>query len=126
MKQKVKSFLDLEIYQISERVAVEIDNLCRSKEQLRHKFKLVDQLVDAAVSIGSNIAEGFGRFHYRENINFLYYSRGSIDETVRRLRHFWLMKDFSDDEFNSLVAQLRDLHVKLNNSITVTRQQLNK
>lgn len=124
--KKVKSFLDLEIYQIAEAVAVEIDTLCRSKEQLRYKFKLVDQLVDAAVSMGSNIAEGFGRYHFREYINFLYYTRGSIDETVRRMRHFWLMKDFTDEEFNAIMEKLRRLHVKVNNSITSTRKQLRK
>jgi len=53
-------------------VAAEIDELCRSKERLKFKYKLVDQLVGAAASIGSNIAEVFGRYRYRENINFLY------------------------------------------------------
>ncbi len=116
----------MEMYQISEKVAIEIDELCRSKNHLKHKYKLVDQIVDSAVSIGSNIAEGFGRYHYRENINFLYYSRGSLDETVRRLRHFYLMKDVTEQEYQSLIDQLRTLHVKINNSIASTRRQLKK
>lgn len=39
------------------------------------------QLVRAADSIDANIAEGYGRFHYKENKNFCYYSRGSLLET---------------------------------------------
>ncbi|MBU1662944.1 MAG: four helix bundle protein [Chloroflexi bacterium] len=44
------------------------------------------QLVRAADSISANIAEGFGRYHYRENINFCYYARGSFYEVCDWLR----------------------------------------
>ena len=43
------------------------------------------QLAKAADSIGANIAEAFGRFHYGEKVQFLYYSRGSLFETK-----YWL------------------------------------
>jgi four helix bundle protein len=39
------------------------------------------QLVEAADSIGANIAEGYGRYHFREDLTFLYYARGSAKET---------------------------------------------
>ena len=39
------------------------------------------QIIRAADSIGANIAEAFGRFHYGEKLNFLYYARGSLFET---------------------------------------------
>ncbi len=39
------------------------------------------QLVRAADSIGANIAEAFGRYHYGEKLQFLYYARGSLYET---------------------------------------------
>lgn len=39
------------------------------------------QLIRAADSVASILSEGFGRDHYRENINFSYYSRGSLYET---------------------------------------------
>lgn len=44
------------------------------------------QLIRAADSISANIAEGFGRYHYRENINFCYYARGSFYETCDWVR----------------------------------------
>jgi four helix bundle protein len=39
------------------------------------------QLVRPSDTISANIAEGFGRFHYKENKNFCYFSRGSLIET---------------------------------------------
>src|SRR3989304_2896780 len=43
------------------------------------------QLCRAADSIGANIAEAFGRFHFGEKLHFLYYARGSLFET-----RYWL------------------------------------
>jgi four helix bundle protein len=43
------------------------------------------QLARAADSIGANIAESYGRFHYGEKINHLYYARGSLFEAK-----YWL------------------------------------
>lgn len=39
------------------------------------------QLVRAADSIAANIAEGYGRYHFKENKQFCFYSRGSLFET---------------------------------------------
>lgn len=40
------------------------------------------QWVRAADSIAANISEGFGRYHFKENKQFLYYARGSFNETM--------------------------------------------
>lgn len=45
------------------------------------KSTMGKQLTTAADSIGANIAEAFGRFHYADKLNFLYYARGSLFET---------------------------------------------
>jgi four helix bundle protein len=44
-----------------------------------------EQLARAADSVGANIAEAFGRFHFGEKLQFLYYARGSLFETK-----YWL------------------------------------
>jgi four helix bundle protein len=49
------------------------------------KFGLVAQLRRAGVSIPSNIAEGAGRFHVKEFIQFLHISRGSLAEVETQL-----------------------------------------
>ncbi len=43
------------------------------------------QMARAGDSIGANIAEAYGRFHYGEKLQFLYYARGSLFETK-----YWL------------------------------------
>ena len=45
------------------------------------KFLLTAQLKDSAISITENIAEGYGRFHYQEAIQFCRIARGSLMET---------------------------------------------
>lgn len=46
------------------------------------RFELISQVKRSARSIGNNIAEGFGRFHYQENIQFCRIARGSLNETL--------------------------------------------
>ena len=73
------SFEDLEIYRIS----IEISDLAWSYYQRLPKqfqFHIGNQFLDAVDSIGANIAEGFGRYHYRDSLKFYYNSRGSLYE----------------------------------------------
>lgn len=46
------------------------------------RFELYSQILRAARSSTANIAEGWGRYHYKENIKFLRYSRGSVAEIL--------------------------------------------
>ncbi|MGZ3750482.1 MAG: four helix bundle protein [Mucilaginibacter sp.] len=71
---------DLEIYTLSEQFANEIWFIV-VKWEIFAKDTIGKQLVRSADSIGANIAEGFGRYHYKENKNFCYFSRGSLIET---------------------------------------------
>lgn len=49
------------------------------------KYRLTDQLIRCSRSITANIAEGFGRYHYQEFIQFCRQSRGSLAETLDHL-----------------------------------------
>jgi four helix bundle protein len=75
------------------------------------------QLVKAADSIAANLSEGFGRYHYRENINFSYYSRGSLFETKT-----WLVKAknrnlLEKPDYELFMQQVDDIGIRLNNYI---------
>ncbi|MFZ9386557.1 MAG: four helix bundle protein [Chitinophagaceae bacterium] len=48
-------------------------------------YRLKDQVLRASRSVTANIAEGFGRFHYQENIQFCRQSRGSLCETFEHM-----------------------------------------
>ena len=72
---------DLEVY----KVAMEIGEIVWAivdKWDYFQKKTLGAQYTDAADSIALNISEGYGRFHFKENKNFCYYSRGSAKETL--------------------------------------------
>jgi four helix bundle protein len=49
------------------------------------KYNLVSQMIRSSRSITANIAEGHGRFHYQENIQFCRQARGSLTETLDHL-----------------------------------------
>jgi len=75
------------------------------------------QFVRSADSIAANISEGFGRYFYRENKQFVYYSRGSLYETktwLTKAHHRGLLPD---NQFRTLTQSLENLGIKLNNYI---------
>ncbi len=79
------NLIDLEVYkvamEIGDRVWVTID-----KWDYFNKDTLGKQFVRSPDSIAFNIAEGYGRFFFKENKNFNYYSRGSAFECTFCLR----------------------------------------
>ncbi len=72
------------------------------------------ELVRSADSVGANIAEGHGRFHYREEITFDYYARGSLKETRFWLRRAVARKIIPDTSFQHFVAMADELEPQLN------------
>ncbi len=72
------------------------------------------QLTRAADSIGANIAEAYGRFHYGEKIQFLYYSRGSLFETKYWLNRALARKLMPLSEAQGFAIRLTDLARQLN------------
>ena len=49
------------------------------------KWNLNQQLRRSSLSISANIAEGYGRFYYQDNVRFCYLARGSLEETLSHL-----------------------------------------
>lgn len=79
----ISSFEDLEAWQTARRLVNAIYTLTRAAK-LSNDFRLCSQVQAAAVSIVSNIAEGFERTHLQEKIQFPNVARGSAGE-VRSL-----------------------------------------
>jgi four helix bundle protein len=73
-----------------------------------------NQSARAADSIGANIAESFGRFHYGDKLQFLYYARGSLFETKYWLNRAQARKLMSPDVATDLSARLTSLARQLN------------
>ena len=107
---------ELQVYQLSMELAEKILILV-TKWDFFQKDTIGKQLVKAADSIAANLSEGYGRYHFRENINFSYYSRGSLYETKT-----WLTKAKNRDlipveEYESFINEINNVGIKLNNYI---------
>jgi four helix bundle protein len=76
---------DLEVYKLSEDLSDMIWNIVLEWDYFA-KDTIGKQLVKASDSIAANIAEGYGRYHFKENKNFCYFVGGSLEETKTWLR----------------------------------------
>ncbi|MDI6889676.1 MAG: four helix bundle protein [Thermodesulfovibrionales bacterium] len=76
-----KTFEDLEVYKMAREFRKNIYKLTKELPEYE-KYNLVNQMRRAAVSLTNCIAEGHGRYHYQENIQFLRQSRGSLEELI--------------------------------------------
>lgn len=75
----MRTFKELEVWKQSRELRKEIALLVKNFPS-EEKFRLVDQTIRASRSVTANIAEGYGRFHYQENVQFCRISRGSLTE----------------------------------------------
>ena len=81
----VSNIKDFEIYRLSLELSDIVYSIVSQWDHLG-KRTVGEQLIRSADSIGANLAEGFGRFHYKENRLFCFYARGSLEETKHWLR----------------------------------------
>lgn len=106
-------FEELKVLQAAEAVA---DGIWREVVQWDSFAREVvgGQLARAADSIGANIAEAFGRFHYGEKLQFLYYARGSLFETKYWLNRALTRGLMSSVQTQDYASQLTSLARQLN------------
>ena len=76
---KVELFEDLRCWQSARELVKEIYQLTKT-ERLARDFGLCDQLQRSAVSIMTNIAEGFARYNRKDFMRFLNYAQSSAVE----------------------------------------------
>jgi len=77
--KKIRNFRDLEIWKKGIEIVKDIYGATRSFPR-REVFGLISQMQRSAVSIPSNVAEGFNRFHNKEYQHFLFVALGSCAE----------------------------------------------
>ena len=76
------NFEDLECWQRCNELKLFVKENILRKLPASEKFQLYSQILRASRSTTANIAEGWGRYHYKENIKFLLNSRGSVSELL--------------------------------------------
>ena len=105
---KVRDFRDLRCWQDARILTKQIYELT-SQGLFAKDFGLRDQIRRAAVSMGSNIAEGFERDSNAELIKFLAYAKGSAGEVMSQLYTALDVGYISQEDCDGLVAKLKAL-----------------
>ena len=105
MEEKNNSFKDLRIWQKGIEIVSDIYILTKKfpKEEL---FSLTSQLRRSVISIPSNIAEGFKRFHNKEYKQFLFITLGSCAELETQIIIAKELKYINENEEAKLVEKL--------------------
>ena len=114
---------DLEIYKMALELSQDAWNVYQN---LPHKFKfnLGDQILRAIDSIGANISEGYGRYHYKDSMKFYYNARGSLFESKHWLYLLYKRKLIDETIYYELKEKLDTLGLKLNNFINSIKKHL--
>ncbi|MTI20071.1 four helix bundle protein [Fulvivirga sp. RKSG066] len=125
MVSSVKSFEDLECWkscrglrQLGKKLLVSFPN--------DEKYRLTDQITRALRSTTYNIAEGYGRFHYQENIQFCRISRGSLHELID---HFIIAREenfISETNYKEIKIQIDKCLAILNGYINYLHKAKNR
>jgi len=119
---KIADFYDLNAWKESHNLTLQIYKLT-TKFPSSEKFGITDQLRRASSSISANIAEGFGRYHYKDKIKFYYQARGSIKEVQNFI---FLAKDLGylkEDKSKELWLITKDCERLINGLIKSANNQ---
>ena len=80
-KKVIHSFEDLEVYKLARKFSDHVSQLIKKLPSVE-EYNLKHQMRRAKLSMTNDIAEGFGPYHYQENIQFCRQSRGSSCELI--------------------------------------------
>lgn len=121
-KTTIRSFTDLKVWQEGHVLVLQVykvTDIFPKKEQ----YSLTDQLRRSAISITSNIAEGFSRKGIREKLQYYYMAKGSLAELQNQLLIARDIGYIADESFSMLATQTVAVHKLLNGFITSTRSR---
>ena len=122
-EEKIREFTDLVVWQKTHELAIEIYKTTKKfpKEEM---YSLTSQMRRAAVSVTSNIAEGFGRIGYKEKLQFYYISHGSLIELKNQLLIAKDINYLKKEGFDILTSRLTQTHRLLRGLLKKTNEIL--
>ncbi len=121
---KIRDFTDLEAWRKAHELVLMIYK-ATEKFPKSETFGLISQMQRVAVSITSNIAEGFGRQTLKEKIQFYYQAQGSLTEVKNQLILSKDLNYISGQEFDKIMDALITSHKLLQGLLRKTKSFLN-
>jgi four helix bundle protein len=113
------NFKELNVWQKSLQFASDVIEITENLNTNKNHYRLIEQIEASSASIAQNIAEGKGRYSKKEFKQYLYFSRGSLYETVTVLNLFhlrnWITKDQLDKLENDAVEIGKMINGLINN-----------
>jgi len=106
---KISRFEDIRVWQHSRSLVAAIYALVLKNDKFRRDFALKDQIQRAAISIMSNIAEGYARRSDKAFSNFLHIAHGSSTEVQSQLYIALDVKYIDRTDFNTTYAQCEEI-----------------
>lgn len=116
---------DLEIYNISRDISKKAWEIYKEMDWQDRKI-IGDQWIQSIDSIGANLAEGFGRYHYLDKNKFNYNARGSLLEAIHWTELLQERNKLKKDEIEFFTSEFKKIHPKLNKYIKSTKDQTDK
>jgi four helix bundle protein len=114
MAGKIRTYRDLEIWKISIQLVKDVYKLMEQFPK-QEMYGLVSQMRRAGISIPSNVAEGFRRYHNKEYKQFLYVSLGSCAELETQATIARELSYISKDKENALLEKLDHISRMISN-----------
>ncbi len=111
-----ESFEELEVYKKARSFRKDIASFCKNLSP-DEKYRLKDQMIRASRSVTNQIAEGYGRFHYQENIQFCRIARGSLEEVHEHLNICMDENYITETEYQKLINQKTEVRRLINGYI---------
>jgi four helix bundle protein len=124
MEDKIREFTDLMTWKEGHKLVITIYQITKTfpKEET---YSLIDQTRRAAVSVTSNISEGFGRHGYREKLQYYYLSQSSLSEVKNLILIARDVGYLNKKDFITLFDQINLTHKLLQGLLTKTKSFLN-
>ncbi len=122
-KRKIKSFTDLLAWKEGHALVVLVYKVTDNFPE-KEKFCLISQMTRSALSVTSNIAEGFGRQTYKDKIRFYYQAQGSLTELKNQIlvaKDVGLLKK---EDFDLLAEKANKTHMLLQGLIKSSKSFL--
>ena len=125
MENSHKSFTELVVWKKTRELKNELKTLSDGFPA-EEKYRLTDQLIRSSRSINSNIAEGHGRYTYKEQIRYCIQARGSLSETLNHLIDAFDCSYIFAEQLKYFENKIEEVGKLLNGYITWLREQNNK
>jgi len=108
-----KSFEDMPVWKKAMDLGVQVFSLTEALPK-KEDYGLISQIRRSALSVSGNIAEGFGRKHTKDKLNFYYNARGSLSETKSHLIYGHKVGYFQKIEFDRSSGLIVEVWKELN------------